>query len=118
MTPQEEEVLRDLLHGRPLTAPVLVFGLLGGDPNDVTVEELARIIVWLDELGYKRRVRSRFQHATLMAVWAREDIWPGEETGVRRPYEGIALRPDPELRITRAERREYRRRQHLLLSLF
>ena len=81
MTPREKEVLRGLLHRRWLTAPVLVYGLLGGDPNDFTVEEHVRIVGWLHELGYERRVSSRFQHATLMAVWAREEMWPGEETG-------------------------------------
>ena len=118
MTPREKEVLRGLLHRRWLTAPVLVYGLLGGDPNDFTVEEHVRIVGWLHELGYERRVSSRFQHATLMAVWAREEMWPGEESGERRPYEGIRLKPDPELRITRAERRENRRRwRHLFAAI-
>ena len=106
MTEEQEGVLRDLLHGRPLVFPVTVYGLLGGDPNDFTTEEYVTVVGWLHRLGYERRVRSRFSHAHLMSVWAREEGWPGEEMGVGRPYDGIPLRRDPELRMTRAERED------------
>ena len=97
MTERQEEVLRNLLHGRQQVFPVMVYGLLGGDPNDITVEEYATIADWLHRLGYERRVRPRFSHATMMAVWVRDDDWPGEELGAPPPYDGIPLRQDPDL---------------------
>lgn len=111
MTVEQEEVLRDLLHGRPLIFPVMVYGLLGGDPNEFTSEEYVTVADWLHRLDYERRVRSRFSHAHLMSVWAREEVWPGEESGVARPYDGFPLRRDAELRMTRAERVERRERR-------
>lgn len=99
--------------------PVTVYGLLGGDPNDFTTDEYVTVVSWLHQLGYERRVRSRFSHAHLMSVWVREEAWPGEDPGVGRSYDGIPLRRDPELRMTRAERderREVRRRFHRYLS--
>ena len=92
----------------------MLYGLLGGDPNDITVEEYATIADWLHRLGYERRVRPRFSHATMMAVWVRSTDWPGEECGVPRPYVGIPLRPDPELfeprSVGAARRREFYKR--------
>ena len=99
--------------------PVTVYGLLGGDPNDFTTEEYVTVAGWLQQLGYKRRVRSRFSNAHLMSIWVREEAWPGEESGVGRPYDGITLRRDPELRMTKAERderRDNRRRFYRYLS--
>jgi hypothetical protein len=108
-----EEVLRDLLRGRQVVFPVMVFGMLGGDPNDFTTEEHVRITGWLDALGYERRVRPGFSHAALMAMWVRDDDWPEDASGPR-PYAGIPLRRDPDLAGGRAERaarkREFYRR--------
>ena len=105
MTEQEEEALRGLLYNRHVTFPALVFGLLGGDPNDLTQEEQVRITCWLQELGYERRPRPRFRHAHCMSAWVREEIWPGE-TGGRKDYEGIPLRHDPDLVETEEEREQ------------
>ena len=116
MTEREEEVLRGLLHNRPLTFPVLVFGMLGGDPNDFTTDEHVRISGWLRALGYEPRLRSRFSHASLMTVWTREDGWGGEALGSRADYEGIPLKPDPELAETRADRTRRRREFYRRLS--
>lgn len=99
--------------------PVMVYGLLGGDPNDFTSEEYVTVADWLHRLGYERRVRSRFSHAHLASVWVREEVWLGEEGGVIRAYDGIPLKRDPDLRMTRAERedrREGNRRFHRYLS--
>ena len=111
MTGEQEGVLRDLLHGRPLLFPVTVYGLLGGDPNDFTIEEYVTVVGWLYRLGYERRVRSRFSHAHLMSIWVREVVWPGEEPGVARPYDGIPLRRDPDLRESAEERAERKARR-------
>ena len=108
MTEEQEGILRDLLHHRAMVFPAMLYGLLGGDPNDFTTAEYVIVAGWLDGLGYERRVRSRFSHAHSASVWVREDIWPGEETIVLRPYDGIPLRRDPELRMSRAERKDQR----------
>ncbi len=108
MSEQVEEALRRLLRGHFLTAPVLVFGMLGGDPNDMTLDEQVTITGWLEELGYVPRKVGIVRHAHLMSVWAREEIWPGETPEERRPYSGIPLRRDPELRLTKEERAELR----------
>jgi len=88
----------------------MVYGLLGGDPNDFAVEELGTISGWLHSLGYERRKRSRFLNANFMSVWVREEVWP-RETGEARSYVGIPLRRDPELRLTREEKEERRERR-------
>lgn len=113
MTPDQEEALRLLLHNRPMTFPVLIHGLLGGDPNDFTLKEQICIGRWLRALGYERRLRPEFRHAHLMSVYVREELWAGEEPGPPRPYDGIPLKRDPELRDTREERadRKCRRRR-------
>ena len=116
MTEEQEAILREVLHGRPQVFPATLYGLLGGDPNDFTIEEYAVIADWLHRLGYVRRVRPRFLHAHLVSVWVRDDIWPGEELGLARPYAGIPLKPDPELRLTREEKRERIRRFDRYLS--
>jgi hypothetical protein len=103
LTTDEERVLRDLLRGHQAVYPVIVFGMLGGDPNDLTTEEFVQIVGWLHALGYERRVQGRFGHPRLMSIWVREATWPGETFEDRKPYRGIPLRPDPEFR---AERRE------------
>ncbi|MCH2496883.1 MAG: hypothetical protein MK104_07710 [Erythrobacter sp.] len=119
MTGEQEEVLRDLLHRRNLIFPVTLYGLLGGDPNDFTTEEYITVAGWLHRLGYKRRLRSRFSHAHLASVWVREELWPGDEPGAGRPYDGIPLKRDPDLRKTKEERedrRASRRRFHRYLD--
>jgi hypothetical protein len=118
VTADEEEALRGLLRGHQLVFPVMVFGMLGGDPNDFTTEEYVRIVGWLVALGYQRRVRPRFRHATMMAIWVREEAWPGETPADRKPYTGIMLRADPELIPTRAELAERNREWHRRLSQF
>ena len=105
MTDQEEEALRGLLYNRNITFPALVFGMLGGDPNAMTLEQQVLISGWLQELGYERRPRPWFRHAHCMSAWVREEMWPGE-TGGRMDYEGIPLRPDPDLVETDEEREE------------
>lgn len=114
MTEVQEEALRRLLRGHFLTAPVLVFGMLGGDPNDMTLEEQVAITGWLDELGYVPRKVRIVRHAHLMSVWAREEVWPGETPEDRRPYVGIPLRRDPDLRLTTEERAALRERRRRL----
>lgn len=112
MTGQEKEALRGLLHGHFVTFPVMVFGMLGGDPNDFTTDEYVTIAGWLDELGYVRRAQRWFEHAHLMSIWTREEAWPGERPEDRRPYAGIPLARDPDLAFTpedRAERKARRR---------
>ena len=119
MTGEQEEVLRGLLHNRPMVFAATVYGLLGGDPNDFTNEEYVTVVGWLDKLGYERRLRPRFSNARLMSVWVREEPWPGEDLSVARPYDGIPLTRDPELRMTKEERedrRDSRRRFHRYLS--
>ena len=110
MTEEQERALKELLHGRPLIVPAMVYGLLGGDPNDLLVEEFGTIARWLHELGYEPRKRSRFLNANFMSVWVREEVWQGE-TGKPKPYAGIPLRRDRELRLTREEKEERRERR-------
>lgn len=111
-----EEVLRDLLRGHWMVFPAVVFGMIGGDPNDYTVDEHAKIVGWLTALGYERRLRSRFRHAHTMAVWVREEIWLGERLEDRKPYIGIPLRPDLDLFESRAERAKRKREWLRLLA--
>jgi len=89
--------LRRLLSGWCITYPVLAYGLLGHDPNEMGLEDQIAISEDLRVLGYVRRPRCRpFRHAHLMTFWYREADWPGDILG-RGPYRGIPLRPDPEL---------------------
>lgn len=108
MTNEQEEALRRLLRGHFITVPAMVFGMLGGDPNDMTLDEQIAITEWIEELGYVPRKVGIVRHAHFMSVWAREEIWPGETPEDKQPYSGIPLRRDPELRLTREERAELR----------
>lgn len=98
--------------------PVMVFGMLGGDPNEITIEELGTISGWLHDLGYRPRTRTRFRSAYMMSVWVREETWPGDNHAHLKPYSGIMLRADPELIPTSAERAERNREWHRLLCQF
>ena len=118
MTDKEKEALRSLLRGHQLVFPVEVYGMVGGDPNDFSLEEFVLIGCWLHDLGYKRKTRPHFRHATLMSIWVREETWPGETPEDRKPYAGIRLKPDPELFESRADRRERRREWQRTLNSF
>ena len=110
MTEQDERALRRLLRGRQIVYPAMLFGLLGGDPNRFPIEAQILVIGWLRALGYRRMARPRFTHAHLMTAWCRDDGWPGDELGVTQVYDGIPLRPDPDLADSRREQRSARRR--------
>lgn len=112
MTEVEEEVLKELLNGHVLVYPCMVYGMLGGDPNHFGIMDDVRICQWLEHLGYRRESCRYFRHAHMLSCWVRDEYWPGEKPEERKPYSGIPLVEDPELRPTpeeRAERREARR---------
>jgi hypothetical protein len=101
---ERQQALQGLLHRRPVTFPVEVFGLLGGDPNTMTLEEQMAIAADLLALGYEERVSTSYSHAHFITSYVREEIWPGETWDAPRlAYTGIPLRPDPEFRRERRE---------------
>ena len=109
---ERQQVLRGLLHGRPMIAPALVLGLLGGDPNELTLEDQVAIGADLRALGYERRRIGTPRHAHLMALYVRDEAWPGETAETVRPYTGIKLRLDQdEEEFDRELQREARERE-------
>lgn len=89
--------LRSLLVGRAIIYPVLAYGLLGHDPNEMGIEDQIAICDDLRALGYERRPRLHpYSHGHLMNYWLRETDWPEDVNGTE-PYWGIPLKPDPDL---------------------
>lgn len=102
---ERQRALRGLLHGRAITFPAVVFGLLGGDPNEMSLEDQMAIVEDLLALGYERRVSTHYTHAHFISRYVREELWPGEtaETSRLADYVGIPLRDDPDFREERRE---------------
>jgi len=89
--------LRRLLCGWCIAYPVLAYGMLGNDPNEMDLGDQLAISDDLRVLGYSPRPRRHpFSHAHTMTWWYREANWPEDILG-REPYRGIPLTPDPDL---------------------
>jgi hypothetical protein len=98
---ERRQMLRQLLVGWPIAFPAMAYGMLGGDPNGITVYELAWISEDLHSLGYRRRLRSHYLSGYTAAEWRREEEWPEDARG-RIPYRGVPLKKDPDLADNRA----------------